>query len=450
MKETGGFIQDMHIHNALTIPQENKRGREGLYNVFRCVDGRGQWDIGIYKWDKLKGLHELYPSWQMDEAWKRCSTINEAINSQWNEKMMSFREDLKNLSSLGMSKLDHSCCWDNRTDRSKYVQLYDYYIEDIYKWFLRVMGENTADHSIAPVQLMRWIGDEEIPMPVPVPKTPPKAGAGCQDQSQGIPLPKPRPKRKTPPEATAPAGKLVKGAVPSQCAASTVPEPLNIPSQPRPPVGKLANLGPGKGAVPSQGAASTVPKPLNIPSQPRPPPTPPPCAPCHSHPWRNNGKPPSAVNIPSQQVKEAEDKVELARRCLAEALQSRALNRCDNVVRRHISSKDTHNGISHYIILLLLKSVWHGITDFICKHKPHEFPALTFKKWKRKGGRLVKNWHYMRQELGKTELALDSNPICWTEWLSTDDVAKIISYNLELIIPPGNQVGPDGWKLKFF
>ena len=46
VNEIDGFMQDMHLHNALTIPEKHLPGRRGLYNVFRCVDGRGSWEIG--------------------------------------------------------------------------------------------------------------------------------------------------------------------------------------------------------------------------------------------------------------------------------------------------------------------------------------------------------------------------------------------------------------------
>ena len=68
VREVGGFMQDMHLHNVLTIPEKHLSGRQGLYNVFRCVDGRGIWGIGVFKWEKLKGLHELYTSYHLDEG----------------------------------------------------------------------------------------------------------------------------------------------------------------------------------------------------------------------------------------------------------------------------------------------------------------------------------------------------------------------------------------------
>ena len=68
VNETGYWVQDMHIHNVLTIPQKHLAGRQGLYNVFRCVDGRGLWEIGKFRWDKLRGLHELYTTFHMDES----------------------------------------------------------------------------------------------------------------------------------------------------------------------------------------------------------------------------------------------------------------------------------------------------------------------------------------------------------------------------------------------
>ena len=175
VNETGYWVQDMHIHNVLTIPQKHLAGRQGLYNVFRCVDGRGLWEIGKFRWDKLRGLHELYTTFHMDEAWKRCSTINAAIDEQWNTLMSNFREDLKQLSSNGWSKLDGSQCQENRENRSKYEALYNHYIEKIHNWFRNVMGQNCGDHSIGMVELIPWIG----------PKTSPKAGP--QNQSHGFP-----------------------------------------------------------------------------------------------------------------------------------------------------------------------------------------------------------------------------------------------------------------------
>ena len=52
--DVGGFMQDMHLHNVLTIPEKHLSGRQGLYNVFRCIDGRGTREIGAFKWEKLK------------------------------------------------------------------------------------------------------------------------------------------------------------------------------------------------------------------------------------------------------------------------------------------------------------------------------------------------------------------------------------------------------------
>ena len=187
---------------------------------------------------------------------------------------------------------------------------------------------------------------------------------------------------------------------------------------------------PAKGAVPAQGTSS----------QPPPPPPPPP---------PQTGKPPSrsAVNISAQVVRRAQEKVDQAKLAVARALESHHAQ----FVRRQTSSKDTHNGITHYIILLLLKSVWHGITDFVSKHKKlTSFPTLTWLCWKRKGGRLVKNWNFMKHDLRKTELALNSAPIDWTNWLTNEEVESILMFNLNLMIPTGHQPwDPDAQKLKF-
>ena len=82
VNETGYWVQDMHIHNVLTIQETHLAGRQGLYNVFRFVDGRGLWEIGRYKWEKLRTLHELYTTFHMSEAWTRCSTTNAAVDQQ--------------------------------------------------------------------------------------------------------------------------------------------------------------------------------------------------------------------------------------------------------------------------------------------------------------------------------------------------------------------------------
>ncbi len=137
--------------------------------------------------------------------------------------------------------------------------------------------------------------------------------------------------------------------------------------------------------------------------------------------WRKPiDQPPSknAVNIPAEEAEEAQENIKLAHREVVSALQSH-----HNVVRPRTSIKDTHNGITHYIILMLLKSVWHGITDFVSKHNSLNWsPQLPWSKWKHKGGRLAKNWDFIKENLEKRELPLNSPPIEWTTWLTAEDV----------------------------
>ena len=461
VEEVGGFMQDMRLHNVLTIPEKHLSGRQGLYNVFRCVDGRGMIPIGVCKWEKLKGLHELYTSFHLDEAWKRCSTINAAIDEQWNTMMINFREDLKQLNSLGYSVVDKTGCQENRRDRSKYVALYNQYIENIYNWFRNVMGPNCGDHSIGLVDLLVWIEEEKPPVTlVPGPKTPPKAGP--QNQSHGFPkTPGPPakqmpvvPAKQTP---TAPAHPYPHPGQKRKMPETTVP--VNVLARQ-----EYADLGvwsTGSAARPAQGAVPQGAVPAQGASSQAPPPPPPPPAPqtgvavgtqeqsrAITNRWRKPDKPPSksAVNISAQVVRRAQEKVDQAKLDVACALESYA-----QFARCKTSSKDTHNGITHYIILLLLKSVWHGITDFVSKHKMFEhFPNQTWLQWKRKGGRLVKNWYFMKHDLLKTELALNSAPIDWTNWLTTEEVESILMFNLNLMIPTGYQPwDPDAQKLKF-
>ena len=142
--------------------------------------------LAKFRWDKLKNLHELKTTYHMDEAWKMCSTINAAIDEQWNTLMGNFREDLKQLNSNGWSVADGSQCQETRTSRSKYDALYNHCISKIYKWFREVMGQNCGNHLIGPVELMPWI-EEGKPLVklVSGPKTPPKASP--QNQSHGFP-----------------------------------------------------------------------------------------------------------------------------------------------------------------------------------------------------------------------------------------------------------------------
>ena len=62
----------------------------------------------------------------------------------------------------------------------------------------------------------------------------------------------------------------------------------------------------------------------------------------------------------------------------------------------------------------------------------------------------MKNWYFMKNNLSKNELALNSAPIDWTNWLTTEEVESILMFNLNLMIPTGHQWwDPDAQKLKF-